>query len=391
MKSNVKLLNIWVVVFSIFLLISCNSDDNTINNPQGPTINIEEAKLSDFPLFGIRPTAIEIVDPEIVDNKEIKYGEIKITLPSTITSLENISVSITSAELNLSKFSISPGNNVLLSFEDQKVHVFTISAATGDKEELIHYNVSIVKEAPVIPETLKITGFTFEKSKNPSLPNDITISRYIEDDGFPDKIYLFVPLKTDFTDLVPTITYDGAKLYYDQGSNSYAEYPTIDTSFDFKYPKPFYLKVKNKNDNRERTATIIVDVVNPVRLEKVSVTTPDVTKGSTSVFFTGMTKWINQGNHKINFQRATTYEEMNPVIISSVTNSPVNVITTDRNLPSGGLEPGESANVNVSVNSRFPEDLYTTTAVFYTRIYGDRNVDDLIEPAKLKITSKIIK
>ena len=171
--------------------------------------------------------------------KEINFGKIKITVPGTITSLENIAVSITSKELNLSKFRITPGNDELLSFENHKVNIFTISTIANNSE-ILHYEVSIIKEEVAVPETLEITYFAFEKIKNESLSNDVTISKMVRNAGF-DKIYLFVPLGTDFTDLVPTIIYDGTKLYYTQESNLdlSIEYPNEDTSFDFKYPKPF--------------------------------------------------------------------------------------------------------------------------------------------------------
>ncbi len=387
MRNSIKLLSIWGVVFSMFLFVSCNSDDDSTDNPSGSTINIEEAKLSNFPLFGISAKSINIIDPEIVDNKEVKYGEIKITV-SRETSLDKISALITSEELNLSKFSVSPGNDIQLSFEDEKIQVYTISSTVGDKEELLHYNVSIIKEAPPVePETLKITDFTFEKSKNPDLPNDITISRTIEESG-RDILYVFVPLGTNFKDLVPTIAYDGAKLFYTQDSSTLpdditTEFPTTDTSIDFEYPKSFILLVRNDNDFR--TTQVIVDVINPIRIEQASITTPDVTEGTTGNF-TGVTKWINQGNHPIVYQKATTYENDEP-------STPTRVITARRVLPPVRLNPGESADVNVRVNPTraYPENTYKTTAVFYSRIQFHQGVDDLLEPAKLSITSKIIK
>ena len=69
MKSKIKLIGIATICFPVFFLSNCNSGDDSDMNPG--EINIEEAKLSDFPLFGIERTAIDIVDPEIVDNKEM--------------------------------------------------------------------------------------------------------------------------------------------------------------------------------------------------------------------------------------------------------------------------------------------------------------------------------
>lgn len=385
MRHIIRLSNIGSVIFSVLFMISCNSndDDSTVLTPG---ITIEEGKLKDFPLFGIQYKEINIVDPEIVENKEVKYGDIKITVSST-TSLDNISASITSAELNLSKFSISPGNEIGLSYDDQKINVYTITNATGDKEELLHYNVSIVKEVEPVPETLKITNFTFEKSKNPSLPNDIMISRTIEDTG-RDIIYLFVPLGTDFTSLIPTITYDGTKLFYTQDSSVApvdmdAEYPEGNASIDFKYPKNFILAVKDKNNDKLRTTKVIVDVINPLKIETVSITTPDATEGNSETFT--VTKWINQGNHILEYEKATTYENQEPI-------TPTKVITARRILPSGGLIPGESRDVSVTVNSRdYPEGTYKTTAVFYPSIKYNKGIDDLLEPVKLSITSRIVK
>ncbi|MDO5975004.1 hypothetical protein [Flavivirga jejuensis] len=393
MQRIIKLQNIGLILFSVFFMMGCSDDDTTY---KATDINIEEAKLLDFPLMGIKPTGIEIVQPEIVDNKEVTYGDIKITLPSTITSLENIAAAITSKELNLSKFSVSPGNTVNLSFEDGKVHVFTISAATGDKEALLHYNVSIIKEVSPVSETLKITGFTFEKSKNPSLPNDITITKIVEDDDGIDKIYILVPLGTDFTDLVPTITYDGATLYYSQDPSTTVNvlYPSTATSFDFKYPKTFDLTVVDKNDDKQKKTSIIVDVVNPVRIETELITIPDVKKGERLLYFPGITKWINQGNHKIyyNYRKGTTYEDEDLIVIDNTYY--YNIFTVDRDIPIDGLIPGESDNVNVLVWP-LSEGTYKSTAVFYTQIYensfGYNDSYDLFEPVKVKVTSNIIK
>ena len=122
-------------------------------------------------------------------------------------------------------------------------------------------------------------------------------------------------------------------------------------------------------------------MINPVRLETTSITTPDVTEGKTQ-YFEALTKWINQGNHKINFQKATTYEDVSPVVTPTPS---IEAITVDRSLPGGGLMPGESANVNVQVSQYYPEGVYKSTAVFYTRIFEDHDSDDLFEPAKLTV------
>ncbi len=385
MRKGIKLIRLGILMFSLLFMVNCDSSDE--NQTVEAEVDIEEAKLSSFPLFGINPVGVEITQPVIVDNKEETPGRIVITVPYTINSLEDISTSITSEELNLSKFNVTPGNDAQLSFEGGKEHRFTIARATGDKEPLLNYVVSVVKEAAPVPEVLEITDIKFEQSKNKDLPGDITITRRAEDGAFNEKIYLLFPDNTDFSDLVPTITYKGNKLYYNQDTsiapvNVDTEYPMVDTSFDFKYPKRFFLVLKSADEDELITAEVILDIKNPVKMEATSVTTPDKVAG-TSDYYTNITKWVNQGNHRITFQKATTYEDVSP-------SGSDGALRVDRNIPSGGLAPGESANVNVSVSQYFPEGTYKTTAAFYTKIYRDRESDDLFEPARLSVTSKIV-
>lgn len=392
MRNIFKQLRVGSATLFISIMIGCSSgDDNPVSLTEDPSIilveeiKIEDGKLSAFPLLSIQPITVDIIDPKIVDNKEVKYGEINITVPST-TVLDNISALITSKELNLSKFSISPGNDVKLSYAEGKTNVYVIHNAVGDKEELLHYNVRITKEPIVVSETLKITSFTFEKSKNPSLPNDIEISRIVDGVGM-DKIYVFVPAGTDFTNLVPTITYDGTKLYYYQDSSQIPgstnnEYPVQGKSIDFKYPNSFILEVKDRDNEGFKTTSVIVDVVNPLMVETTSVTMPDTKEGSSQSFV--ITKWINQGNHMLVYGKADAQENQDPDLGT-------NVIRVNRVLPSVGLLPGESAEVKAGIaGTTFPKGTYKTTAVFYPRLRYNQEVDDLLEPARLHITAKII-
>ncbi len=390
MKKGIKLMSLGILMFSLLLMVNCDSSDE--NQTVEAEVDIEEAQLSSFPLFGINPVGVEITQPVIVDNKEETPGRIVITVPYTINSLDDMSTSITSEELNLSKFNVTPGNDAQLSFEGGKEHRFTITRATGDKAPLLNYVVSVVKEAAPVPEVLEITDIKFEKSKNRDLPNDIVITRRVETGFNRERIYLLFPVGTDFSSLVPTITYEGTRLYYTQDSSDVledlnVEFPTVDTSFDFKYPKRFFLALKNNDEDKIVTAEIILDVVKPVKMETTSITTPDGVHGTSRSAFSGVTKWINQGNQSLTAtaQRIPSYENISPVI-----DPPYNVITAGLQVPAFGLKPGESADVNVFVENRFPELTYKTTAVFYTRINDDYNSEDLFEPTKLDITSRII-
>ncbi len=154
MKKGIKLINLGILVLSLLLMVNCDSSDE--NETIKTEVDIEEAQLSSFPLFGINPVGVEFTQPIIVDNKEEVPGRIVITVPYTINSLDDISTSITSEELNLSKFSVIPGNDIELSFEGGKEHRFTVSKARGDKEVLLNYVVSVVRETAPGPEVLKL-------------------------------------------------------------------------------------------------------------------------------------------------------------------------------------------------------------------------------------------
>ena len=80
------------------------------------------------------------------------------------------------------------------------------------------------------------------------------------------------------------------KIYYNQGSGSTTEeYPESGKSIDFKYPKSFILEVKDKDNKESRLSQVIVDVVNPLKIETTKVTTPDTARDSNERYVA--TKW----------------------------------------------------------------------------------------------------
>ncbi|WP_103867181.1 hypothetical protein [Aquimarina sp. I32.4] len=290
---------------------------------------------------------------------------------------------ITSKELNLSKFSITPGNDIKLSYVDGKTNLYTINNATGDKEELLHYTVSITKEAVIVPETLELTSFKFEKSKNPNLPNDIEIARTVENLA-NDKIYLFVPVGTDFTNLVPTITYTGTTLHYHEGPlrSSVEKIYTENTSMNFKYPNSILLEIKNKDNDKSKTINVIVDVINPLKIEETffNVYLSDGVLRADHVI-----QWTNQGNHLLEYAKEYTQENQDPVGIHYLFNF-------YRTIPSGGLAPGDSDHIFAAIDFPLdhPEGVYKTTAVFYPRIKDNAEIDDLLEPARMDVIAHFV-
>lgn len=379
--------NIIVLILAFFTLFfsSCSSDESSDIGPISETIDLEKIKLSAFPLLGITPVSIEIIDPTIVDNKETKYGEINVVIPST-NSLNKIASLITSDELNLSKFDILPGSTTSLDYEEQS-HVHTIVAVLDKSKELLHYTVSIEKEVLPIPSSLTITDFKFEASKNAQLTEDALIVRRF-DNANRQEIYLFVPKGTDFSNLTPTATFDAEEVFYTQDLtipivDIDTPYPDEDTNFDFAYPKSFILVLRDDASNRIKWVNVIVDVKNPVQLESSDITTDNVTTPGVAEYFTGITKWKNIGNHKLEFQSATTYENKVPDVTT-------NAINATRKFNAGGLLPGESTNVNIQVAGNLPVGQYKTTAVFYTGFVGLDAIDELIESTKLNITTNVV-
>ncbi|MEP3387437.1 MAG: hypothetical protein ABJO02_04560 [Reichenbachiella sp.] len=366
------------------VFMGCSEDKSTNPKSNQNEVNLDDAKLYDFSLLSIAPVSINITQPTIIDNEETAYGEIDIVVPNTV-SLNGITSSITTAELNLSKFDILPGNSTTLNYQTQS-HVHTIVNVLDKSKELLHYTVNIEHEVIPTQSTLTLTDFKFEASKNSQLHDDITIERRTDNLNRQD-IYLFVPKGTNFSDLTPTATFDAEEVLYTQDSSIpivdvNTPYPTAETSFDFAYPKSFIIVLRDGANNRIRWVNVFVDVKTPFKIEDMDITTPDVITPGSSVYFTGMTTCKNTGNHKLRFQSTTTYEDKVP-------SSAANFITADMNFATDGLAPNESADINVQVNGNLPVGQYKSTAVFHTKFVDQDNIDDLVNPIKMNITANV--
>ncbi|WP_075343807.1 hypothetical protein [Tenacibaculum agarivorans] len=384
--KNKRILTALIVSFFTVFFNSCSNEEDTTTSS---TINLEEAKLTGFPLLGITPVSIEIVQPTIENNTETEYGKINIVI-SDPSFLSNIKADITSNELNLSKFDVIPGGNTALSYESQS-HTHAIVNVLDKSEELLHYIVTIEAEAPPTPSTLTITDFKFEASKNSQLSEDVIVEKTFTDPNNPNKqtIYLFVPEGTDFSDLTPTATFDAEKVYYTQDTSTPivdvdTPFPSTETSFDFAYPKSFIIVLKDDINNRIKWVDVFVDIKNPVQLENTDVSPPDVGQSTTTKTLLGVTKWKNVGNHPVEYQAPNTYENKIP-------DTSTNFITAQRMFPAFGLKPGENADIHLQIAANLPDMEYKTTAVFYSKFVDEAIIiDDIQEPAKLNITVKII-
>lgn len=345
-------------LISLFLITSCQGDDpkEVGNNP-----NLENAQLKSFPLSEVTHLDIKITHPEIVNGEEKKYGEIEITIPRTHTSLM---LSLKQFNLDNNEYSISPSIGEQQDFSKGPV-TYTISS-NFDKDQSVHYNVKVITEAGPVNLNTKITGFSFEKSKNPSLGTTINAVKIIEYENYSENaIYILVPAGTDFSKLTPTVTFDAAKLYYSSGTE-FKLYTSNTMEVDFKYPKRFYLQAENSNGTKSKIYNVIVDVKDPVKFEQIPVITPNVKAGdgTATQYFSTVAKWINQGNHPIKGMAVESYKNKTfPFDYTGDANT-ITAMLSNPVVGTDGVLPGEKGDVNVTVRKMTISGKYKTTAVF---------------------------
>ena len=397
----------------LFLIIGCTSDDGDPIKPDAnKEVKIKEALLSDFQLTEITYKSITVVAPEITDNKETKHGNITITLPSTNT---DFSLSLKSVGFNKSKFKISPDISVKQNFADEKSILYTISSVK-DNNTVLHYNVTVIKETGS-STALKIKGFEFRKNKNTHLSVDITATKIVEYSSSEiNAIYVLVPVDTDITNLVPTIDFEGANLFYEQGDVGLTEFPTTDLEVNFNSDydylnfldkNEFSLTVKDSKSNSKKYR-VIVDTEMPIALNTTTMEMPNITKGTTTNY---SIKWTNKGNHPIPINiEAITYTD-------NTTDAKGNIFTAKLTavdpLDGGYIKPGREGLVSVAINATSATvgnyDISTTFKVNYEldrALIHDwkddlRHIEELfkpiaiatrirvkeVEPETLKITS----
>ena len=341
------------------LFTSCTSDDDDDENVDNSFWN--EAKLNDFPLSEVAYLDIDIVHPEITNGVETKFGKIEITIPHSQTSRM---LSLKQFNLDNSKYQISPLPGEQQDFSGDPV-TYTISSLSFEPKS-VHYDVTVVYGGDPFFTNAKITGFKFEKSKNPALAATIEAVKIAEYENYTENaIYVIVPQGTDFSQLTPTITYDAAKISYSI-DNDFSIYPATGLKVDFKYPKHFYLQAENSLGSRSRVYNVIVDVANPIQFDSPIVTGNVVAgDGSAVENFFAVATWTNQGNHPITGMSPGAYKDK----VYPIPNYPgdANVITASISNPTGGtigVLPGEKGEINVRVKRSPIGGVYKTTAVF---------------------------
>ncbi|AUP77749.1 hypothetical protein [Flavivirga eckloniae] len=387
----------------ITLLIGCSSDDseNPETDAEATKVDLKTAFLDDFKLSEVAYTDIDLTQPEIVDEKEKTPGKIVITVPATVA---NLNLSLASVNFDKSKFEISPAVESVQSFENGNSVNYTITSKE-DASKSIHYAVSVIKEKV----EFNITGFKFEKSKNNLLSSDIEATKIVEYKvNNSNAIYVFVPVGTDLTALIPTINFEGESLEYKQGGDAYKTYPTTDLKINFKSD---YNKL-NFTDNNELTLLlkssglsklyrVIVDVESPISFKESSVTTPDIAKGTVKNI---KYKWVNNGNHPV-WDRldASEFVDNTTDKKGNIFSATLRKITTPTSLDVL-IMPGEEGDVIVTVtadDANVNTGDYDTGIVFTPKydvnravindIEDDLNpIEDIFTPVTLNVKATII-
>ena len=354
LKANYLLFVKYVIFYgSVIFLISCSSDSEG-DLPKPVEVDLNQARLSDFPLNEVEYVDIDIVHPEIEDGQETNPGSITITLPFTETALL---YSLESVNLDLSQFEISPSVGEQQQFSEEVPVIYEITSLQN-AEKSIHYEVKVIispdesddgddddddDEEDKVPS---IRSFEFLATNNAELTSDVNALKATEDptNATDVLIYVIFPSSLDFSQLNPTIEFDGAKLEYRHNDDAYEVYPTAGKILDFKYPNTVDFRVSNQDDSKSTVYRIIADVANPIKFEQAEVVIEDVKAGGNYTSF-GAIKWTNQGNHPILPLDAKSFTNVSTPENGGNANIFDPVILTKP----GVVNPGEQGDVNISV------------------------------------------
>ena len=293
-------LRLLLLCIPVSFLLSCSSD-SADDLPEPVEVDLNQARLTDFPLNEIEYVDIDIVHPEIQNGQETSRGTITITLPFTQV-LRNYSLE--SVNFDLSKFEINPAVGEQRLFSENIPVVYTITSLE-DAEKSIHYEVNVVISPP---EQLKLVDFSFLAANNAQLPSDVNALKIVQNPGQSSDslVYIMLSSPVDFSQLTPTVGFEGAKLEYRLNNQDYEEYPATGLSIDFKYPNFVYFRISDQTNTRSQVYQIITDVLNPIKFESSELVINDI-KADSSYFLEGVIRWEHQGNYPIRPLTASSY------------------------------------------------------------------------------------
>ncbi|RYG06535.1 MAG: hypothetical protein EOO02_00240 [Chitinophagaceae bacterium] len=377
MSRSIYRVSLMLMAFITFVT-GCKKETSPI--PDKPTgFSLSAIRFKSFTLQEAASKSITLEHPVIVNERESKAGVVNITITKRTGGLK---LTPETLNVNSDSFTVAPSLGREIDFSDGPVN-FTITAKHNTSKQ-VHYTVTITEEDAPAETSAQITAFKFTVAKNPFLQSDIEAARIIDGEGTLGKIFVFVPLGTDYNELVPTIQYKGAQVYYSTDpatppAQSTTVYPADGRKTAFKYPAKFYLTVKN--GDKVKSYDVVVDIKNPFRFAKADVTTGWVSVGNVGNL--DVTGFVNQGNHPATVI-AIIHTDRLPAGISAIrANTAVQL---------GGLLPGGSDDLMANVGgtaATFPAGIYKVKASLQPRFLNYEEADDLLDWSSVNITSEI--
>ncbi len=343
-------------ILTFFILLSaCSSNDNSGSDSE-ESINLETAKLTDFPFEEIDYTNIKITQPVISNNEETTEGEIIITLPHTVTSL---SLSLKSVNIDTEKFNVFPsvGNKELFSETDFIKYTIT---SKNNPDKTLHYNVKIIIEENPKEEILSLTNFELLANDNSAF-TDIDLIKKSKLQTIDSLIICLFPASINFSELAPAIKYKGSNIEYRINDNDFKKYP-VDTgeTINFKYPNTVDFKISNSTNSTSTTYRIIVDTKHPISFNEAEITIPDLLIGNT-YNGTGVATWVNQGNYPITTMSPNEYTN---VVTPATGLNNIFAVTLSKN-SGGNINPNEEGTVNITITETPLIGEYKVSAIYH--------------------------
>ncbi len=349
-----------LIVFTL-LFFACNDDDtSTIPNIN---IDLEQAKLNDFPLEEINYLDINIKNPIIENNKEITKGEIIIKLPHNTNSL---ALTLKSVNINTSNFIISPNVGTKILFSETEFVTYKITSKT-DSEKSLTYKIKIILEEAPKEEALHLINFELldvNHSNKPYTNIDLTTKATLQ--TVDSLAFCLFPVPVNYSKLTrPGITYKGSKIEYRVNNNDFKEYPiTTGAEIDFSYPNTVDFKISNADNSKFKTYRIIVDTEYPIvfsdQINPISnnITVPNLKIGNT-YNGVGIATWTNMGNYPMSNMSPNEYTNTTGPV------SNLNIFTTTLSSTGGTINPGEEGTLNIVITNTPLIGVYKSTAEFH--------------------------
>ncbi|RXK61966.1 hypothetical protein ESA94_02835 [Lacibacter luteus] len=310
-----------------------------------PAVDLSQVKITAFEFAEATAVSVNITHPVLVNGEETTAGRIEIIMPEDLTGLQ-----LTPLVSNFlqQEFTISPQLGIKTDYENKEV-LYTITSTQNTRKKL-RYKVVVQKETA---GALRLTDVQLLQSSNPQLGSDIHAAHILHSNASIGKVYLFVPAGTNFSSLTAKMVHNGSEVRYTQNAaevpgNSANVYPANGQVLDFAYPKGFYVALKRGNETV--TYSIVVDVVKPVAFTNEQVTLQLAT-GVNHQLKAG--ELHNRGNRPITINQIVHADPV-PAL------SPLRTFVL---IPSGGLLPGQKADVITSFDARsLPAGAYEITA-----------------------------